>query len=76
VTYGEDCVPTRRFIELSVLAAHPALWAGFPGGDLATMPAKALYELWNHLRAERAELARDIGREVVKGVMPAMGMRA
>lgn len=69
--YGPDCYPLRRWAELTVLRTHPALWARYPDGDLAAMPARVLRELFAHAQAERAEMARMVGSEVAVALLKA-----
>lgn len=57
-----------------MLSAHPALWQAFPTGDLAEMPDRMLAELYNHARAEREGMARNIGYETAAALMPIMGL--
>lgn len=59
-------MPTRRFAELTVLRAHPALWQVCPGGDLSAMPRRLFWELWHHARAEWSEQARATARALAE----------
>jgi hypothetical protein len=58
-----------------VLRAHPALWNAYPDGDLSGMPARLLWELFMHARAEQTDAAREHARELAVVLAKMGGVR-
>lgn len=68
-------MPTRRMVELTVLATFPHLAARFPAGDLDRMPNAELAELWAMAKAMKTDAERGLARTLAAELAPILMTR-